>query len=188
MRDRVWRQIGLKMNSAKLYVSVSAVQTNVFRCIHDTWWEGKWAAPEQRDLRDRWSGSRAERASSNLKTWAPSKKRAENSICNAPKLLSVGACEKYMTALFILHSPFMLESMMASGKRGHTEQRTPIESQCIASLISYFYADTSITMFWWEKGRRKKNTIKSKWALCVFWLNMSVRMYARREKPLVSPG
>lgn len=96
-------------------------------------------------MRDRWSGSRAERASSNLKTWAPSKKLGEKSICNAVKLLSVGACEKYMTALFILHSPFMLESMMASGKRGHSRHCTPIESQCIAPLISYFYADTSIT-------------------------------------------
>lgn len=72
----------------------------------------------------------------------------ENSICNAVKLLSVGAREKYMTALFILHSPFMLESMMASGKRGHSEHCAPIESQCIAALISYFYADTSVTPLW----------------------------------------
>lgn len=86
-------------------------------------------------------------------------KLGENSICNAVKLLSVGACEKYMTALFILHSPFMLESMMASGKRGHSEQRTPIESQCTASLIFHFYADTSVTLRW-RKVRRK--TIISK--------------------------
>lgn len=81
-------------------------------------------------------------------------KLGENSICNTVKLLSVGACEKYMTALFILHSPFMLESMMASGKRGHSEQYTLIESQCIASLISYFCADTSITLLWWKVERK----------------------------------
>lgn len=99
-------------------------------------------------------------------------KLGENSICNAVKLLSVGACEKYMTALFILHSPFMLESMMASGKRGHSKQCTPIESQCIASLISYFYADTSITLLG-QKVRRK--TIISKWvSIMYFWGFMHV--------------
>lgn len=86
-------------------------------------------------------------------------KLGENSICNAVKLLSVGAREKYMTALFILHSAFMLESMMASGKRGHSEQCHAMESQCIASLISYFYADTSITLLW---PKVKKKTIISK--------------------------
>lgn len=75
-------------------------------------------------------------------------KLRENSICNAVKRVRVGAGEKYMTALFILHSPFMLESTMASGKQGHSEQCTPIESQCIASLISYFYADVSRTLLW----------------------------------------
>lgn len=93
-------------------------------------------------------------------------KLGENSICNAVKLLSVGDCEKYMTARFILHSPFMLESMMASGKRGHSEQCTPIESQCIASHISHFYADTSVALLW-QKERRK--TIISKWVSIMYF-------------------
>lgn len=113
-------------------------------------------------------------------------KLGENSICNAVKLLSVGACEKYMTALFILHSPFMLESMMASGKRGYSEQCTPIESQCIASLIFHFYADTSITLLWRKVSRK---TIISKWVsiMYFFWaLCMSERIYMRWEKFLLS--
>lgn len=84
-------------------------------------------------------------------------KLGANFICNAVKLLSVGACEKYMTPLFILHSPFMPESMMASGKRGHSELCTLIESRCIAALIFYYYADTSLSPLF-----RKRKTIISK--------------------------
>lgn len=170
-----------KLNSTQ-YQLLSQVY---IRCIHETWRGWTWAVPGLRDLRDRWLRSRAERASSNLKTWAPSKKLGENSICNAVKLLSVGAREKYMTALFILHSPFMLESMMASGKWGHSEQCTPIESQCIASLIFHFYADTSITLLW-QKVRRK--TIISKWIsiMYFFWaFCVSERIYVRWENFLL---
>lgn len=55
----------------------------------------------------------------------------ENSICNAVKLLSVGAPEKYMTALFILHSPVMLESMMAWGGRGPAPRRAPADAAAL---------------------------------------------------------
>lgn len=72
--------------------------------------------------------------------------REENSICNAVKLLSVGACEKYMTALFILHSPIMLESMMASGGRGHSECRaTPWDPVDATALILRLSEDTRVT-------------------------------------------
>lgn len=83
-------------------------------------------------------------------------KLRENFICDAVKLVSVGACEKYMTALFILHSPFMPESTIASGRRGHSEKCHATEWPCVASLISHFCADTSITLLWQNVRREKK--------------------------------
>lgn len=109
----------------------------------------------------------------------------EYSICNAAKLLSVEACEKYMTA-FSFYILFMLESMMASGKRGHSEQCTTMESQCIASLIFHFYDDISIALLC--SARRK--TIISNWvSIMYFWaLCVSERIYVRWEKFLISAG
>lgn len=75
---------------------------------------------------------------------------------------------------------------MASGKRGHSEQCTTMESQCIASLIFHFYDDISIALLC--SARRK--TIISNWvSIMYFWAScVSERIYVRWEKFLISAG